>query len=51
MQVATQQLDKTEDIEVLPKPIDEVRNMLERNEFIHSLHALPLLLLIFGGEL
>jgi 8-oxo-dGTP pyrophosphatase MutT (NUDIX family) len=51
MQVATQQLDRTEDIEVLPKPIDEVRNMLEQNEFIHLLHALPLLLLILGGEL
>ena len=51
MRVSTQQLDRTEDIEVLPKPIDEVRNMLEQNEFLHSLHALPLLLLLSGEEL
>ena len=49
--VGPQQLDETEDIEVVLKPVDEVRSMLEQNEFMHSLHALPLLLLISRGRL
>jgi 8-oxo-dGTP pyrophosphatase MutT (NUDIX family) len=46
-----QELDRTEDIEVILKTIEEVRSMLGRNEFIHSLHALPLLLLMCRGQL
>jgi 8-oxo-dGTP pyrophosphatase MutT (NUDIX family) len=45
------ELDRTEDIEVIPKQVGEIRDMLKRNEFVHSLHALPLLLLIFREEL
>jgi 8-oxo-dGTP pyrophosphatase MutT (NUDIX family) len=42
-----QNLESTEDIEVVVKKPDEVRRMLMKNEFMHSLHAAPLLLYFF----
>ena len=45
-----QRLDRTEDIEVVLKPPEEVRRMLERNEFMHALHAVVLLLYFFRRD-
>jgi 8-oxo-dGTP pyrophosphatase MutT (NUDIX family) len=42
-----QQLDRTEDIEVVLMPPEKVRSMIDRNEFMHSLHATALLLYFF----
>ena len=37
---ADQQLDPNEEIDVLLKPIDEVKEMLLKSEFLQSMHAL-----------
>lgn len=37
---ARQSLDENEEIEILLKPLDEVREMLSRNEIKQSMHAL-----------
>jgi 8-oxo-dGTP pyrophosphatase MutT (NUDIX family) len=42
-----QQLDRTEDIEVVLMSLEQVRDMVSRNEFMHSLHATALLLYFF----
>jgi 8-oxo-dGTP pyrophosphatase MutT (NUDIX family) len=42
-----QQLDCTEDIEVVLMDPERVRRMISRNEFMHSLHATALLLYFF----
>lgn len=40
--VAAQQLDANEEIEILFKSVEEVRQMLMRNEFMQSMHGLLL---------
>jgi 8-oxo-dGTP pyrophosphatase MutT (NUDIX family) len=42
-----QQLDRTEDIEVVLMDPEKVQRMISRNEFMHSLHATALLLYFF----
>ena len=37
--ITSQNLDRHEDIEVLLFPVDEVRAMLQRNEFVQALHV------------
>ena len=46
-----QRLEKTEDIEVVLRTQREVRRMLARNEFIHALQAVALLLFFFHDTL
>ena len=41
--IAAQRLDDNEEIEVLLLPIEEVRAMLEKNEFVQALHTSCLL--------
>ncbi len=50
-QVDKQKLDPTEDIEIILTSLNEVKSMLKRNEFMHSLHAIPLMLFFFGDQL
>jgi len=40
--VKAQELDANEEIDIMLKPIDEVKQMLSNSEFIQSMHALCL---------
>ena len=42
IKIAEQKLDLNEEIEILLKPLEEVKVMLQRHEFLQSMHALCL---------